>query len=61
MISKRRNVMRYFFNFLRAFGFCTMLTGMSAMDSDIVAIPIAMMLAGLGVFFAGSHFKEQYT
>ncbi len=53
--------MRYFFNFLRAFGFCMMLTGMSAMDSDIVAIPIAMMLAGLGVFFAGSHFKEQYT
>ena len=53
--------MKTFFKIVSGMGFTAMLLGMGAMDSDIIALPIAMMFAGIAVCYFGMRQVDKYA
>jgi hypothetical protein len=54
-------MMRTFFKIISGMGFISALLGMGAMDSDLTALPITMIFAGLAVFCFGMHQMDKYA
>ena len=53
--------MKGFFRIISSMGVITALLGMGAMDSDLIALPITMIFAGLAVFCFGMHQMDKYA
>lgn len=50
--------MKIFTKVLSGIGFVSMLLGMGSMDSSSVAIPIALIFLGLGMFAFGGYLSD---
>lgn len=53
--------MKRFFKIISGMGFTTMLIGLGMMDSASVALPIAMIFAGIGTFYFGARMEDEYA
>ena len=53
--------MRYLFRTFEGIGFISMLIGMGSMDSDSVAVPIAMIFLGIALFAFSSYVDDWYV
>lgn len=53
--------MKLFFRIISGMGFVTALFGMGAMDSAQVALPIALVFAGIGAYALGSKLEDDYA
>lgn len=53
--------MIHLFKIVSGMGFTTMLLGMGAMDSDMTALPITMIFAGIAVCYFGMRKVDEYA
>lgn len=53
--------MKRLFKVISGMGFTTMFIGLGMMDSASVALPIAMIFAGIGVFYIGARMVDEYA
>lgn len=60
-LKERDEIMKTLFRIISGMGFTTMLLGVGMMDSDITALPITMMFAGIAVFYFGMRQMDKYA
>jgi len=53
--------MRRFIRIFMAIGFCAMLLGMGAMDSENITVPLCMTFLGLGMTAFGGYVDSWYA
>lgn len=52
--------MKYLIRAFMAIGFCITLTGMGAMDSESIVVPLCMTILGAGMLAFGGYLESYY-